>query len=355
MALSLNSTTGNIIAGGNGADGDIVLKEGTGQNRIRLDANGGNAWLGGNGADGDLVLFPSSGDNATLSQATIHLDGQQANMFAGGNGADGDIVLKEGTGQNRIRLDANGGNTWLGGNGADGDLVLFPSGGDNTTLSQATIHLDGQQANMFAGGNGADGDIVLKEGTGQNRIRLDAGGGNAWLGGNGADGDLVLFPSGGDNTTLSQATIHLDGQTGDIKLSGADCAEDFDVLALDQIEPGTVLVVDQEDTLLQSKKAYDKRVVGVISGAGECRPGIILNKKHSQNNRVPVALTGKTYCKVDAQYSSIEVGDLLTTSPTLGHAMKASDPLQAFGAVIGKALHSLKEGKGLIPILVALQ
>ena len=68
MALSLNSTTGNIIAGGNGADGDIVLKEGTGQNRIRLDADGGNAWLGGNGADGDLVLFPSGGDNATLSQ-----------------------------------------------------------------------------------------------------------------------------------------------------------------------------------------------------------------------------------------------------------------------------------------------
>jgi hypothetical protein len=35
--------------------------------------------------------------------------------------------------------------------------------------------------------------------------------------------------------------------------------------------------------------------------------------------------------------------------------MRASDPLQAFGAVIGKALRPLAEGRGLIPILVALQ
>ena len=32
--------------------------------------------------------------------------------------------------------------------------------------------------------------------------------------------------------------------------------------------------------------------------------------------------------------------------------MKAIDPLKAFGAVIGKALASLSEGEGLIPILV---
>jgi hypothetical protein len=64
---------------------------------------------------------------------------------------------------------------------------------------------------------------------------------------------------------------------------------------------------------------------------------------------------GKVYCKVDAELSPLEVGDLLTTSATPGHAMKATDPLNAFGAVIGKALRPLKTGKGLIPILIALQ
>jgi hypothetical protein len=46
---------------------------------------------------------------------------------------------------------------------------------------------------------------------------------------------------------------------------------------------------------------------------------------------------------------------LLITSPIPGHAMKAADPLRAFGAVIGKALAPMLEGQGLIPILVALQ
>jgi len=45
----------------------------------------------------------------------------------------------------------------------------------------------------------------------------------------------------------------------------------------------------------------------------------------------------------------------LTTSPTVGHAMKARDQSRAFGCVIGKALRSLETGQGLIPILVALQ
>jgi hypothetical protein len=35
--------------------------------------------------------------------------------------------------------------------------------------------------------------------------------------------------------------------------------------------------------------------------------------------------------------------------------MKASDPAQAYGAVIGKAMSGLKEGKGLILVLVSLQ
>jgi hypothetical protein len=81
----------------------------------------------------------------------------------------------------------------------------------------------------------------------------------------------------------------------------------------------------------------------------------VLDKQKSESNRQPIALLGKVYCKVDAQYGVIEAGDLLTTSPTPGHAMKTGDPFRAFGAVIGKALRPLKKGQGLIPILIALQ
>lgn len=143
--------------------------------------------------------------------------------------------------------------------------------------------------------------------------------------------------------------------TGDIRLTNADCAEDFDIAEADLVEAGTVVVLRDEGVVSPSRCAYDKRVAGVISGAGNYRPGIVLDKQQSSNDRMPVALLGKVFCKVDASHGAIEVGDLLTTSPTLGYAMRASDPVRAFGAVIGKALRPLKEGQSLIPILISLQ
>jgi hypothetical protein len=143
--------------------------------------------------------------------------------------------------------------------------------------------------------------------------------------------------------------------TGDIRLLNADCAEDFDISGADSVEPGTVMVLCDEGALRPSEHAYDKCVAGVISGAGGYKPGIVLDKQSSQSNRKPVALLGKVYCKVDARHAPIRVGDLLTTSDTLGHAMKATNRRHSSGAVIGKALRALNDGQGLIPILIALQ
>jgi len=143
--------------------------------------------------------------------------------------------------------------------------------------------------------------------------------------------------------------------TGDIQLTNADCAEHFNIGNDLLVEPGTVMVVGGEGALFPSQQAYDKRVAGVVSGAGDYKPGVVLDKQQSESNRQPIALLGKVYCKVDAQFGAIEVGDLLTTAPTPGHAMKAKNPFEALGAVIGKALRPLAEGQGLIPILIALQ
>jgi hypothetical protein len=143
--------------------------------------------------------------------------------------------------------------------------------------------------------------------------------------------------------------------TGDVFLSGADCAEHFDAVDAKQIESGSVVVIDAGGGLRESEDAYDRKVAGVVSGSGSYRPAIIMDRQQSQEDRVPVALVGKVFCKVDARYSPIAVGDLLTSSPTRGHAMKAEDPLRAFGAVIGKSLGNLASGQGLLPILVCLQ
>jgi hypothetical protein len=102
-------------------------------------------------------------------------------------------------------------------------------------------------------------------------------------------------------------------------------------------------------------RAYDKRAIGVVAGAGPLRPAITLGVIDAAKPTVPVAMVGTTFCLVDAENGSIEVGDLLATSDTYGHAMKAQDPSRCLGAAIGKALAPLKTGRGLIPIIVALR
>jgi len=140
----------------------------------------------------------------------------------------------------------------------------------------------------------------------------------------------------------------------DVILSGADCAEEFDTVREGEIEVGAVVVFDDDGRLSLSTRPYDKRVAGVISGAGPFRPGVVLDRRITAHPRAPVALAGKVFCKVDASSGAIEPGDMLTTSATAGCAMKAQDPSRAFGATIGKALMRLDVGCGMIPILVIM-
>jgi hypothetical protein len=163
------------------------------------------------------------------------------------------------------------------------------------------------------------------------------------------DSDVVLRDDRGVET------IRLDRQAGDIIVQNADCAEDFDIADCATADPGSVMVLGDDGRLHLSTQAYDRRVAGVVSGAGSYKPGLVLDRQRSVRDRLPIALVGKAFCKVDAQYAPVAVGDLMTSSPNPGHAMRAEDPLKAFGAVLGKALRPLQEGQGMIPILIALQ
>lgn len=143
---------------------------------------------------------------------------------------------------------------------------------------------------------------------------------------------------------------------GDITLANvADFAEDFGVEDADRAEPGTVVVLVADDLLRISDKPYDTRVAGVVSGAGRFRPGIVLDRRSDRSGRLPIALLGKVFCKVDADLGRIDVGDMLTTSSTAGHAMRVADRHQALGAVLGKAMAPLAAGRACIPVLACLQ
>jgi hypothetical protein len=145
--------------------------------------------------------------------------------------------------------------------------------------------------------------------------------------------------------------------TGDLLLSGADCAEKFRVAAASVAEPGTVMVIQNDGLLQPCSREMDPTVAGVVSGAGSFKAAIVLDYEAGAET-VPIALTGKVFVKVDADIASISAGDLLVTSSTLGHAMRLPQNLRDRGAtsglVLGKALSSLCAGRGVIPMLVTL-
>jgi hypothetical protein len=138
---------------------------------------------------------------------------------------------------------------------------------------------------------------------------------------------------------------------------GTDLAEPFEISAGKELPEGALVVIDEDNPgkLTLSERPYDTRVAGVISGAGGISPGVTLTQEKMFDQGQNVAIGGRVYCLADASYGSIKPGDMLTTSPTPGHAMKAVDRAKAYGAVIGKAMTSLDEGQGLVLVLVSLQ
>jgi len=119
-------------------------------------------------------------------------------------------------------------------------------------------------------------------------------------------------------------------------------------------EPGDVLVVSevQNRAVALSSTPYSRAVIGVYSTA----PGFVGGHPVSDNDQsknIPVAILGIVPCKVSAENGPIRRGDLLVTSSTPGHAMRADNPPP--GTILGKALGELKSGTGVIEVLVILQ
>jgi hypothetical protein len=128
---------------------------------------------------------------------------------------------------------------------------------------------------------------------------------------------------------------------------GMDIAERFKTV--EQVQAGHVVIFDEPTGAVRlCDGAYDSRVIGIASAD----PAFILGL---DPEHMPIALCGRVPCQVDADIAPIAVGDLLTTSPTRGHAQKVLQPDKAIGAVIGKALGKLDAGQGKIPALVLLQ
>jgi hypothetical protein len=163
----------------------------------------------------------------------------------------------------------------------------------------------------------------------------------------------------GIGTTTPQVKLDVVGSTRTKVLTitgGADIAEPFNITA-ENIAKGSVVIIDEETpgNLKLSTKPYDTRVAGIVSGANGIKPGISLHQEGALEGGENVALSGRVYVLADTMNGAIKPGDLLTTCATPGHAMKVSDHAKAQGAILGKAMSGLKEGKGMVLVLVTLQ
>ncbi len=203
-----------------------------------------------------------------------------------------------------------------------------------------------------------------------NYIQIDGAGAfdgdgpiDAYIGGNGSGSDVqvgsfnsqignVAFYNWGNNTYMhiycSQITIE----------GGSDLAEPFKISPdHGAIPAGAVVVIDDQNPgrLKLSDCPYDTRVAGVVSGANGINPGIQMHQQGLVEGGQNVALSGRVYVQADASNGAIRPGDMLTTSSNPGYAMKVTDHSRAEGAILGKAMSGLADGKGMVLVLVTLQ
>ena len=316
---------------------------------------------------GKLVI----GDAGTSSQSIL-LDAATSAIEAGGHSLGyGTLSLKNNDAEQVCILSAKtcsltlGCKSTLTRDDTSGQIFLYNKDGVQTAV------LNGASGRLTLGGQGVNGDIVIKREDETETVKIvgssDQNGGQIFvsnskgthtavidgpngvltLGGPGVNGDIVI------KNSSDIETIKIIGESGDMEFLNADLAEEFEVApgALSEARPGMVVVLDEEGRLVPCARPYDSSVVGILAGAGQYRPGIVLDKQSAPSRR-PVTLVGKAFCWVDAQRDPVRPGDLLTTSANPGHAMRASSRRRSAGAVIGRALRPLLSGTGLVPVLV---
>lgn len=131
--------------------------------------------------------------------------------------------------------------------------------------------------------------------------------------------------------------VQIHGQCTASEQGNCDIAETF--LSLDGAGPGDVvsLAPSRFKAMRLADRPYDPMLAGVVS----TEPTLLMGQDDVPEG-VAIALAGVVPVKVTLENGPIAVGDLLTSSSTPGHAMRAGRP----GPVIGKAMEPFDGGQG---------
>jgi hypothetical protein len=165
---------------------------------------------------------------------------------------------------------------------------------------------------------------------------------------------------------------------GEVRADGpfggpADFAEMLPVVgSSSDYDAGDVLVIEADGRLARAHQPQATNLAGVYS----TRPGFvgdmrlekcgvadqeITGQTWNGDTWLPVALMGVVPVKVSDENGPIRPGDLLTTSATLGHGMRAQPvrvngmAMYPTGAILGKALEPLERGTSTIKVLLTVR
>ena len=385
--LRLTGNEASVLVGGNGATGSLTVQDRKGGVTLAVDAEHGRVEMGAKGRSGMLTLRDDAGDEAArLDSAGPSLDlgggistigarNGTAALHLGLSGKPGVVEVGDDAGKPTVTVHGAEARVQVGAKDHAGVGELVDAEG------RPTLRLDAAEARCTAGTKGNAGDVEVQDGAGRAVVLLAGAEARLQVGAKDHAGKAALLDTG------ATETVRLDGATGHADLQGSGCAEEFELAQASEVEPGTVMVIDEKGKLRPCEQEFDRRVAGVVAGGEGVVTGLALDRRGG-DKRAPVVVAGKVFCKVDATDFAVEPGDLLTSGKK-GHAMKADiaflpvvgdvvadlpvdigkalqpfldalalspGALRAFGATIGKALAPLAKGKkGTIPILVALQ
>lgn len=335
-----NSTVlGNSVLYQNGTNVGIGTRQPAAALHAVTSSNSGYAILGQNISTAQTT-FPVGVVGLANAPMGVGVYGDATSTTGAAVGTTGVTVSPQGIGVEGISdaSSGNGGNAsgvaglFNGTSGTGSGVIgvsLAPKGAGVTGQAHSSTGVSGTtNGSSGVGGyfdNTAAGNIIIGAVNGAHKFRVD-GTGKGYF-----DGGTV---------------------TG-----GADFAESVAVAGdRSQHGPGDLLVVDAtaKRQLALATLPYSTLVAGIYS----TQPGVLATP-HSMyqiaDNEIPLAIVGIVPCKVSAENGPIQPGDLLVSSSTPGHAMKGTDRSRMLGAVVGKALEPLSEGKGVIQVLVTLQ
>lgn len=355
IPLWLDSRTLGDSSIGQNPDGSVYVA-GT-QNGVYAQANGTTGWA--SGITGEATASPE-GTGVFGIGAQVGVSGQATGTTGYPAAVHGFAPVPNGTG---VVGDATGPNS----------TGVYASGTQSGITAQATGTTGWTAAINGWSVENPDGVGAQGIGAGIGVIGTTQSCNNAGVpGGCATPGIAGQFVTGSGGTVLLGQVVVGNNWTpvfrvdstgkgyfnGGTQVGGADFAESVSVAkSATRYGPGDLLVVDvavdRQFTL--AAQPYSTLVAGIYS----TKPGVLATP-HSIDEpataaEVPLAIVGIVPCKVSTENGSIQRGDLLVASSTPGYAMKGTDRSRMLGAVIGKALESQREGRGVIEVLVTLQ